>query len=141
MTSLRLVGEDGSVARFLSREWLDELEAAAAASDEFRRALANVDLTLQHEVLGAPDGDVRYHLRVRGGRLDAGLGAAIDPDVVLTEDYATAVALGRGELAASEAFATGRLRAGGRVALLVRYQEVFAGLGRVFASVRATTSY
>jgi len=136
------------VVRFLSPEWLDALAAAAAGSEPLRRAVADVDLTLRQVVVGAPEGDVAYSLRLAHGT------ATVTPDVTVTvgaggddvdlevvQDYPTAVAISRGDLTPAAAFAAGRIRLGGRVGLLIRHGDVATGLGDLFASLRASTSY
>lgn len=132
------------MARFLSPAWLDELAAAAAGSDQLRRAAAGVDLSVRHVVLDGPDGDVSYSFRLAGGEVsvagDGGDGAD-EADVEMASDYSTAAAISRGELSPAVAVAAGRVRLKGRVALLGTHQEVFAGLGDLFGPVRASTEY
>jgi len=136
------------VARFLTPEWLDALQAAAAGSERLRRAVADIDLTVRQVVVGAPDGDMAYSLRMAHGTVavtpdDPATRAAEDHDVDLevVQDYPTAVAISKGELAPAAAFAAGRIRLGGRVGLLTHHGDVVGGLGDLFASLRASTSY
>ena len=58
-------------------------------------------------------------------------------DVCLETDYATAVALARGEMNAQAALADGRLRVSGDVARLAAHAAALARLDDVFAAVRA----
>lgn len=125
--------------QFLSPEWLDQLAATAASSDDLRRAAAGVTVAIRQVVTGAPGGDVDYVVRLDRGQVSVrGDGAA---DVEITEDYATAAAIGQGLLTPAAAFAGGRLKLGGRVGLLVEHAPVFSALGRVFAASRAATTY
>ena len=128
------------MSRFLSPEWLRELGAAAATSHSLRLATAGVFLTVGHHVTGGPQGDVDYRVRFAGGTIEVlpGFGEA---DVTVAQPYATALAVSRGDLAASEAFATGQLRLGGQPRLLAEHREAFARLDDVFAVVRARTTY
>lgn len=136
------------MVRFLSPEWLDALAAAAAGSEPLRRAVADVDLTLRQVVVGAPEGDVAYSLRLAHGTVtvtpDVTATVAVagdDVDLEVVQDYPTAVAISRGDLTPAAAFAAGRIRLGGRVGLLIRHGDVATGLGDLFASLRASTSY
>ncbi len=128
------------MARFLSPEWLAEVEDAARRDERVRRAASAAALTLRQVVRGGPDGDVAYTVRLGQGavRFDPAGGAG---DLELTQDYETAVAISQGTLTPSVAFATGRLKLGGRVGLLVRHGDALAALGDAFAEVRESTEY
>jgi putative sterol carrier protein len=130
------------MARFLSPEWMAEVEEAANRSDRLREAATKVDLTVRQVVRGAPEGDISYTVRLSGGTVTVTAGGGDgDGDLEVTQDHATAVAISRGELSPAAAFADGRLKLGGRVGLLVRLGDTFAGLGDAFASVRGSTVY
>jgi len=130
--------------RFLSPEWLDQLAAAAASSDDLRRASAGVSVAIRQVVTGGPGGDVDYLVRLDRGRVSVEPRAGGDTgtaDVEITEDYATAAAISQGLLTPAAAFAGGRLKLGGRVGLLVEHSSVFSALGGVFAASSAATTY
>lgn len=129
-----------SGTRFLSPEWLARVEEAAGRDERLRRTAASVDLTVRHVVRGAPQGDVAFTVRIGDGAV------RVDPDgtggdVVLTQDYETAVAISRGALTPAAAFAAGRLKLGGRVDVLVRQGDALAALTDAFAGVRESTEY
>ncbi|HEX2041371.1 MAG TPA: SCP2 sterol-binding domain-containing protein [Acidimicrobiales bacterium] len=128
------------MARFLSPEWLAEVEEAAGRDERVRHAASTVDLTVRHVVRGGPEGDVAYSVRIGGSgvRVDPG---GTDGDVVLTQDYETAVAISRGALTPAAAFAAGRLKLGGRVDVLVRQGDALAALTDAFAGLRDATEY
>ncbi len=128
------------MSAFLSPEWLGELAEAAAASDSLRRAAGRVVLTVAHRITGGPQGDVEYRVRFRHGVVEVLPGPG-PSEVTVEQPYATAAAISRGDLAPSEAFATGQLRLGGQPRLLAEHREVFAHLEDVFATVRARTSH
>ena len=128
--------------RFLSPEWLAALGAATAGSERLRQAAQGVDLTLRQVVLGGPEGDVAYTVRLAHGTATVNPADGEDgADLEMVQDYDTAAAISRGELTPASAFAAGRLKVGGSVGLLVRHNEVATGLGDLFASLRAETSY
>jgi hypothetical protein len=127
--------------RYLSPEWFEAAQAAIDARGTVAEVTIDRPVVVQHVVTGAKEGSVTYHVRVNGDgiRLEAG----DDPDatVVFTEDYATAAAIGRGELSAQGALMTGRIRATGDLPRLVEHSDLFRGLEDVLAALRPETSY
>ncbi len=128
------------MTRFLSPEWLAEVEEAAERDERIRRAASTAAVSLRQVVRGGPHGDVAYTVRMGDGAVRFEVGAAA-ADLELTQDYDTAVAISRGILTPAVAFASGRLKLGGRVGLLVRHGDALAALADVFAGVRETTEY
>ena len=129
------------MARYLSDEWFDEVNRAAAASDRLKVDTAGIELTIQQVVTGAPDGDVRYAVKVRDGAVAVAQGDDPEADVTITEDWDTAVSVASGELAAATAFMTGRIRVSGNVAVLLDAQGSLQGLDAVFADLRERTTF
>jgi putative sterol carrier protein len=129
------------VARYLSEEWFDEVNRAAADSDQLQTDTASVELTIQQVVTDTPDGDVRYAVRVRRGRVEVVRGDDPGADVTITEDWDTARAVAAGDLSAPTAFMTGRIRVGGNVAVLLDAQGSLQGLDQVFADLRDRTTF
>jgi putative sterol carrier protein len=123
------------MVRYLSPEWIAALQATAAGAE----VDDGVHLVVQQEVTGGPDGDVRYHISVDGGKASVHAGRADDPTVTFTQDYDTAVAIAAGELSAQEAFMAGRVRVRGDLARLARHQGVVAGLDRAFRAAGTET--
>ncbi len=128
------------MARFLSPEWLAQVEDAARCDERLREAAATVDLTVRHVVRGGPEGDVAYTVRIGDGGMHVDPGGT-DGDVVLTQDYETAVAISRGALTPAAAFAAGRLKLGGRVDVLVRQGDALAAITDAFSGLREATEY
>lgn len=129
------------MARYLSPEWLDEIDAVARGSEELPELVGDAGLVIQQVVAGAPHGDVRYAVRIGDGSVSVVPGEAADADVTVREDYETAVALHRGELRAPVAFMTGRIAVSGDLQALSRAQPVLRQLDAVFAGVRHRTTY
>jgi hypothetical protein len=137
------------VVRFLSPEWL------AAAADALRGAgRAGADgtgadgtgpgapgLTLQQVVTGGPDGEVAYRVRIGPDAVELVPGRGPDADVVFTEDWDTAAAIGEGRLSPQAAFVDGRVRVSGNVALVVAAQEALTAVETALDGVRAATTY
>ncbi len=94
-------------ARFLSEEWFGlNLEAAAGWPER-----PGVDCSANFEVTGAPDGKVRYHAVIRGGRLvEMALGKLADADVSIIYKYADAKAEVSGGDHPDLAYMTGRMK-------------------------------
>jgi hypothetical protein len=128
------------VARFLSSEWLAEMAVVAAESTVLREAASGLELRVRQMVRGGPEGDVAYTVRLADGTVtvvrDDGPG-----DLEVASDYATAAGISQGLLSPAAAFASGRLKVGGRVGALAGHAGVLSGLGDVFGSLRGTTEY
>jgi hypothetical protein len=125
---------------FLSAAWIDALDAAArtaALPDE----AADTSITVEQVVRDAPDGEVRYHLRLESGQARVQHGPADAPDLRLHSDYDTAVGLQRGEINAQGALTAGRLKVQGRLEALRHASEALRTLQDVFTAVRAGTTF
>jgi putative sterol carrier protein len=126
------------MARFLSAEWLRDVDAAMAAQP------AQADdgkLVLQQVVIGGPDGDVTYAVDIDSGVARVRPGRAPDPDVTITEDYDTAAAIHRGELTLQDAFMTGQVRVAGNMATLIAGQSALIALEPLPATLMPATTY
>ena len=125
---------------FLSETWLDELDRALRASDS---APALAPIVIEQVVVDVPGrGEVRYRVRVDGdGAWVTAGGGPESPDVRLTTDYPTAVAIALGQENAQIALARGRLRLGGDVDALVRRADALAALHDATAALRTATTY
>ena len=130
-----------TVARFLSPEWLDELNTAAARDHTVAGAVAGATLTLQQVVTGTAAGEVTYAVRIGDGRVTVTPGRADDADATITEDAETAAAISSGRLTSQTAILAGRVRVSGDLGALVEHQELLERLDHVFAEVRETTTY
>jgi putative sterol carrier protein len=129
------------VARFLSAEWIKDLDRAASGSERLAGDLAGVTLVVERRVEGSPFGEVAYATRIADGRVRFVAGPAADADLVLVSDYETARALARGELNAQQAFAAGRLKVRGRLDSLVVHARTLAAAVAGVDEVRATTTF
>ncbi|MBV8950337.1 MAG: SCP2 sterol-binding domain-containing protein [Actinobacteria bacterium] len=129
------------MARFLSEEWIADLDRAAAASSCLAEDLAGVSLVVERRVEGSPLGDVSYVTRIDDGTVRFLPGRASDADLVLLSDYETARALALGELNAQQAFAAGRLKVRGRLDTLVAHVRSLAAAGAGLDAVRGTTTF
>ena len=78
-----MAGHTTDVAKYLSPEWIDELDRAAQASDLVRAAAPDLVFVVEHEVTGLPEGTVRYHIAFDRGSARLRPGAAGGPRCVL----------------------------------------------------------
>jgi putative sterol carrier protein len=101
--------------KYLSQDWIDEYNSALAGDDAVRAALKGKNATLQMVISGAPQGDVRYWLRIADGSASTGLGDAADSDVTISQSYETSAQINRGELDGQKAFMQGKVKIGGKM--------------------------
>lgn len=134
------------MARFLSREWFDELPAPPAVGAG--RAASGPphdvpDLVVEISVSGAPDGDVRYQVVVRGDQ--AGVVAEEDAflpaQVEMKSDYPTMAGIASGRVSARDALSAGQARVSGDIGALSSRQSTLVGLDLVPPRARATTTF
>jgi hypothetical protein len=120
--------------------WLDELDRAVRAAPG---ATVSEPIVIEQVVCDVPGkGEVRYRFRVDhdGATVTAGPPTEA-PDVRLTTDYDTAVAIARGLENAQIALAHGRLRFGGNIDTLVRSAAALGALDDATTALRNSTTY
>jgi putative sterol carrier protein len=123
------------VATFLSQDHFDAAREALTSDPGFQNNIANVDLAVQFDVTGAPDGDISYYLKVGDGEVDTDLGPLDDADVTVTSDYETSQAISKGELNVQMAFMTGKIKVGGNMAKIMMHQNVINDYARVLSGL------
>jgi putative sterol carrier protein len=130
------------VLAYLSDEWVAAMDRALA-EDAAAREPNQATLVVRQVVTGGPDGDRSYAMWFDQGR--AGVrpdGASGDePDVTLTCDWDTAVAVATGKERAQSAFLAGRLTLSGDSRVLATQGAVLGGLDDMFAAVRDRTDF
>ncbi|CAN5486216.1 hypothetical protein BH10ACT3_BH10ACT3_21510 [soil metagenome] len=129
------------MTQYLSDEWLTEADAALAADTALAAAIADLDLTIQYEVTGAPSGKAAYGVRLDHGKAGIEPGPHKDAPVSFALDYETAAAIAKGELSAQAAFMQGKLKLGGDTGVLIRQHAAIDGLSDALGTLRATTEY
>ncbi len=99
-----------AVEPLASEAWVAALASKGAALPE----TAGVDLVVQHEVAGAPDGKVRFFLVWANGQIrEAAIGKHPEPDVLIAVKAAEAIKLLNGEMSVDVAYMQGRLKVDG----------------------------
>lgn len=128
------------MARFLTQEWIDGIRSSSSSQPARPGASARI----QYVVTGGPDGDVRYWWVLEDGRLtDGAIGELADADVTMTERYADAVSIQRGQLDAGAAFMQGRVKVAGNMAKVMSLLPVTASpeYRELMAAADAATEY
>ena len=122
--------------KFLTKEWLDALTAALDAHAGFKSAIASTELTLQFEVPDAPAGtEGVYVIAVSGGGVTATAGPGASPDVTITNNYETAVAISKGTLNTQMAFMTGKIKVSGNMTKLITNQAMLSQFANATAAM------
>jgi putative sterol carrier protein len=117
--------------KFLSEEWVNAVTDAVNANEEFKQAASGKTVKAQN-VVNTPDGEVKYWFSLQDGKAEMGLGEIPDPEATLLSDYDSAVALTKGELNATSAYMSGKLKIQGDMMKLMGLQGVFNALPHVF---------
>lgn len=98
------------MARFMTKEWVEEVQTALGASDAVSGATKSVKAIVQQVITDSPDGEIHYFIKIDTGQVEVGLGEADDATFVLTSDYETAGKINRGETTGQGAMMTGKLK-------------------------------
>ncbi len=128
------------MARFLSPEWVEELNAALEGGrndpgPEAGLAMNDGYVVVVQEIHGAPDGDVRLVMTIEAGTVHLELDAdARDSEfggaphraanVTIVVAYPDAAAMAQGRLSPAEALNAGRIRVRGDLAALAASQQI-----------------
>lgn len=123
------------MATFLSDEHFTAAREALAADPGFQNSISNVDLGVQFDVTGAPDGDVTYYLDIADGTVNTAKGGLDDADVTVTSDYETSAAISKGEVNVQMAFMTGKIKVGGNMAKIMMHQNILNDYARVVSGL------
>ena len=127
--------------RFLSPEWMEAVNRAAASCPEVEATAGQAPVTISQLVTGGPDGDVAYTLRVGDGGMRVSTGGTDDATVTISEDWTTAVAVARGEMGADEAVMAGRMAVRGDMEALIAARDLLQIAQSCVAAVGPRTSY
>src|SRR5260370_14210890 len=100
---------------YLTPEWIEAYNAALAGDDAVRAALKGKSAALQMVISGAPDGEVRYWLRIADGGASAGLGDIDGADVTISQSYETSAQVNKGELDGQQAVMQGKVKVAGQM--------------------------
>jgi hypothetical protein len=129
----------------LSEPWIRAFDEVVRHHEGLRAATADRRVVVQYVVEpGAPHRDqprAAYAVVLDHGDNRVVVGDVDDPDITLTTDRATAVAVATHQESAQTAFMGGRLRLGGDVRVLIADQAVLAGIDDCTAELRRATDF
>ena len=129
------------MARFLSPEWIDHLDASVRGGAGFDDPPNDLSLVVEQQVTH-PDGSVtQFQVVFDAGTVRVRPGVEAEADVRFIQDLATAEAIAQGTESAQRAFMTGHLRVGGDLRVLSDNGEVLARLNDAFSTVRQDTTF
>lgn len=95
---------------FLSEAWIETLASKGADLPK----VDGVDLVIQHEISGAPDGKVRFFVQWRDGQIvEAAIGKHGEPDITVQAKAPEALKILHGEMNPDVAYMQGRLKVDG----------------------------
>jgi putative sterol carrier protein len=118
--------------KYLSQEWIDAYNTALAGDDAVQTALKGKNAALQMVISGAPQGEVRYWLRIADGSASAGLGDAADAEVTISQSYETSAQVNQGELDGQKAFMQGKVKISGK---MLKMMQLRGALEKVQAAL------
>ena len=129
------------MAKYLTQEWLDEFKKLAAGQPEH----AGINLRVQYQVKGGPEGDVDYWWIIEEGKItDAQLGTLDgDLDFTIAMMYQDAAKLQRGDLNPTSAFMQGKMKVSGNTGRMMSLMPLTNSpeWKQMEADVRAMTEY
>ena len=108
---------------YLSQEWIDQYNAAMAGDEAVRAAAKGKSAVLQMVISGAPQGEVRYWLRIADGGVAAGLGDNPDAEVTISQSYETSAEVNKGELDGQKAFMQGKVKISGKMLKMMQLRS------------------
>jgi putative sterol carrier protein len=129
------------VAPYLSAEWFTELQALLDGSAASAGIPDDVNLSIQQLVTASPAGDVAYTVVVAGGRIQVRPGTAEAPDLAITQDHVTALAVISGTLPAASAFMSGRIRVSGNMGKLLEHQAALQAISEAIGTLGLPLSH
>jgi putative sterol carrier protein len=121
--------------KYLSPEWIDAYNAVMAADDAVRKALKGKSAVIQMVVAEAPDGEIRYSLRIGDGTASASLGDADDAEVTIRQSYETSAQVNRGELDGAKAFTQGKVKITGKMMKMMQLQRPLAEVQKALNTI------
>lgn len=114
--------------KFLSDEWLSEVESRLNSHEGFQAAAKGQAAKLQQEISGAPGGDVTYGFVLEDGKVRLTRGPVDGPEATISQDYDTAASLSKGDLNGQAAFMSGKLKITGNLMKMMTLQGVLGAM-------------
>ena len=90
------------------------------------QAMKGKNAVIQMVISEAPEGEVRYWMRIGDGAVSAGLGDADSADVTIRQSYDTAAKVNSGELDGQKAFTQGKVKISGKMLKMMQLRGPLA---------------
>jgi len=114
--------------KFLSDEWLSEVESRLNSNEGFQTAAKGQAARLQQQISGTPMGDVTYGFVLDAGKVSMAKGEIENPEATVSQDYDTAVAVSKLELSGQQAFMQGKLKVAGNLMKIMQLQGALGAM-------------
>jgi putative sterol carrier protein len=121
--------------KYLSPEWIDAYNAAVASDDAVHAAMKGKNAVIQMVVAEAPEGEIRYWLRIGDGGVAAGLGDADNAEVTISQSYDTSAQVNRGELDGQQAFTQGKVKIKGKMLKMMQLRGPLAEVQKALGTI------
>ena len=121
--------------KYLSPEWIDAYNAAVASDDAVHAAMKGKNAVIQMVVAEAPEGEIRYWLRIGDGVVAAGLGDADNAEVTISQSYDTSAQVNRGELDGQQAFTQGKVKIKGKMLKMMQLRGPLAEVQKALGTI------
>ncbi len=116
--------------KFQSDEYFEAVNAAMQNSEDVQKAAKGHNVAIQVITSDYPAvGQKKTYLKLAKGVPTAGAGEIEDPDATITQSYATAVALDKGEISPQTAFMEGKMKVKGNLMKIMTLQRFMQALG------------
>jgi putative sterol carrier protein len=116
--------------KFQSDEYFKEANEAISKSPEVAKAAKGHNVAVQVVTTEYPElGEKKTFLKITKGATEVGAGVLEDPDATITQNYATAVLLDKGELSPQTAFMEGKIKIKGNLMKMMQLQRFLQTLG------------
>jgi putative sterol carrier protein len=116
--------------KFQSDEYFEAANEAMQNSEDVRKAAKGHNVAIQVITNDYPGvGQKKSYLKITKGVPSAGSGEIEDPDATITQSYATAVALDKGEISPQTAFMEGKMKIKGNLMKIMTLQRFLQALG------------
>lgn len=115
--------------KFQSEEYFQAANEALQASEDVAKAAKGHNITLQVVTNDFPGvGEMKSFIRIDKGSIGVGSGEVEEPDVTITQNYETAVAMDKGELNPQVAFLDGKVKIKGNIIKVMSLQKLLQAL-------------
>ncbi|MDQ4148776.1 MAG: SCP2 sterol-binding domain-containing protein [Actinomycetota bacterium] len=116
--------------KFQSDEYFEEVNSALTSNEEVIKAAKGHNVAVQVVTSDMPEvGEKKTYFKIVDGTPEAGTGEIADPDATISQNYATAVALDKGELNPQTAFMEGKIKIKGNLMKMLSLQKFMQTLG------------